>query len=181
MRNFYKHSSKRDGHQNYCKDCDKVYKRSRTGKESQMRADKKRNGSKNRKQYRRSRKGKLAIRRYLQSTKGKQACKKRAITRRTRKSQSGGTYTADEWYRLCEFYEFYCLKCNKKFPFEKLTLDHIKPVSRGGTSFISNAQPLCKCCNSSKGIKEIDYRQTLPDWLKRDDPAWQQNKLFRRK
>jgi 5-methylcytosine-specific restriction endonuclease McrA len=48
------------------------------------------------------------------------------------------------------------LCCDKK---RKLTADHIVPVSKGGTSNISNIQPLCGPCNSSKGAKTVDYRR----------------------
>lgn len=75
---------------------------------------------------------------------------------------AGGSYTFDEWYNLCEFYEFHCLKCRKIFPFGSLTVDHVKPISKGGTSFIENIQPLCKKCNSSKNDKETDYRKPNP-------------------
>ena len=98
--------------------------------------------------------------------------------RRTRKTKTGGIYTTDEWYNLCEFYGFHCLMCHQEFSFNQLTIDHIKPISKGGSSYIWNLQPLCLFCNSSKGNKEIDYRKTLPDWINRDGPVWQQDRLF---
>lgn len=35
-----------------------------------------------------------------------------------------------------------------------LTVDHIKPESKGGTLAFDNLQTLCRPCNSSKGAKE---------------------------
>jgi hypothetical protein len=40
-----------------------------------------------------------------------------------------------------------CLKCGSV---EKLTIDHIIPITKGGTDFISNLQTLCLFCNISK-------------------------------
>jgi 5-methylcytosine-specific restriction endonuclease McrA len=117
--------------------------------------------------------------RYRKTSVGKQNIKKDNNIRETRKTQAGGSYTIQEWYVLCEFYDFCCLKCKKQFPFDKLTVDHIKPVSKGGTSFIWQLQPLCRSCNSSKGDKEIDYRKTLPDWIDRYEMIWVQDSLFR--
>lgn len=36
---------------------------------------------------------------------------------------------------------------------DDLTIDHITPIAKGGTSAIENLQVLCRPCNSSKGVK----------------------------
>ena len=79
--------------------------------------------------------------------------------RRTRKTNAGGSFTAKEFVNLCNYYGNVCLCCNKKLP---LTADHVIPVYKGGTSDISNIQPLCRICNSKKGIRTIDYRPGFP-------------------
>jgi 5-methylcytosine-specific restriction endonuclease McrA len=79
------------------------------------------------------------------------------IARRTKKTEAGGSFTAQEWLDLCEAYDNRCLCCDEVKP---LTADHVLPISKGGTSWISNIQPLCLPCNCSKGDKEIDYRET---------------------
>ncbi len=45
-----------------------------------------------------------------------------------------------------------CHYCGKKFPAAKLTMDHIVPVARGGTSSKGNVVPACKPCNQSKKL-----------------------------
>jgi DNA-binding transcriptional ArsR family regulator len=46
-----------------------------------------------------------------------------------------------------------CVACSSA---ENLTMDHIIPVSKGGTSAYGNLQTLCSTCNSSKGTKDND-------------------------
>ena len=48
-----------------------------------------------------------------------------------------------------------CLCCGAK---TGLSIDHVIPISIGGKDELSNLQPLCKSCNSSKGTKKTDYR-----------------------
>lgn len=78
-------------------------------------------------------------------------------TRRTRKTQAGGSYTAQEWNALKERYGNVCLRC--KSTGIELTADHVIPVSKGGVSDISNIQPLCRRCNAIKGTLRTDYRR----------------------
>lgn len=78
--------------------------------------------------------------------------------RRARLKGSGGVVSKQEWNELKNKYDYTCLCCGKKEPEIKLTLDHVSPISRGGMNVISNAQPLCQPCNSSKNTKTIDYR-----------------------
>lgn len=45
-----------------------------------------------------------------------------------------------------------CYFCGEKFPPKELTMDHLVPLSRGGTSRKSNLVPACKECNTRKKI-----------------------------
>lgn len=44
-----------------------------------------------------------------------------------------------------------CNNCHQHFTEDELTVDHITPWSLGGRTVLSNAQLLCRACNSSKG------------------------------
>lgn len=162
---FYRDKSTKDGLQSQCKMCKREYEQSEKGKMCKR-------------EYRQSEKYKQSQRQYRQSEQGKQVRRRLSNIRRTRKTKAGGSFTNAEWRRLCKFYDFHCLKCNIEFPFTKLTPDHIKALSKSGPNFIWNLQPLCGPCNSSKNNKEIDYRQTLPDWINRDGPIWIQGSLI---
>lgn len=79
--------------------------------------------------------------------------------RRARILSNGGTYTAEQWRALCAQYDHTCLRCGQREPTIKLTPDHVVPLSRGGSNDISNIQPLCGSCNTSKGARTVDYRE----------------------
>jgi 5-methylcytosine-specific restriction endonuclease McrA len=78
--------------------------------------------------------------------------------RRARESGAGGSFTEQEWLVLKHKYNNTCICCGKKEPEIKLQADHVIPVSKGGTSYIDNVQPLCGKCNRIKAGKTIDYR-----------------------
>lgn len=121
--------------------------------------------------YAKSEKGKAQQKRYRQTPKGKAQTRRRVLIRLTRKSKAGGSYTTKQWKQLCAQYDYRCLACGKQFTFEELTVDHVVPISKGGTSNIENLQPLCLSCNQSKGANTTDYRTKKMVW-------WEQLALF---
>ena len=50
-----------------------------------------------------------------------------------------------------------CAGCKGDFPFKLFEVDHIVPVSRGGTDHLSNLQMLCSNCNRIKGDRPQEY------------------------
>ena len=79
----------------------------------------------------------------------------REARRRANKAGNGGSFTIEEWIALCEKYDNKCLGCGN---IDKMTIDHVVPLSHGGSNSIDNIQPLCLYCNQSKHDKIIDYR-----------------------
>lgn len=67
-----------------------------------------------------------------------------------RKMECEGTHSFGDWELLKKQYGFVCPCCGRKEPEIKLTEDHIIPLSRGGSDFIENIQPLCLSCNVRK-------------------------------
>jgi len=81
--------------------------------------------------------------------------------RRLRLTGASGSHTLGEWETLKVQYGFTCPCCGKSEPEIKLTEDHIIPLSKGGSNFIENIQPLCKSCNSKKYTKIINYKEEM--------------------
>jgi len=77
--------------------------------------------------------------------------------RRLTKANTRGTHSLGEWELLKKQYGHTCPCCKKQEPGIKLTEDHIIPLSRGGSDYIENIQPLCQSCNSKKYTKIIKY------------------------
>ena len=53
-----------------------------------------------------------------------------------------------------------CVSCGET---ENLCMDHIHPISKGGTNDESNLQTLCRSCNSRKGAKVLTEQPPNPD------------------
>ncbi len=74
-----------------------------------------------------------------------------------RKRAAEGDFTFKDWEELKRKHNYACLCCKKVEPSIKLTQDHIIPLSKSGTNYIGNIQPLCKSCNCKKLTKIITY------------------------
>jgi 5-methylcytosine-specific restriction endonuclease McrA len=81
-----------------------------------------------------------------------------AHNRRARILANGGTFTAEEWQQLKAAYDHTCLRCGRREPDIHLTIDHVVPLTKGGTHEAANIQPLCFSCNARKRTRTVDYR-----------------------
>jgi HNH endonuclease len=108
--------------------------------------------------------GKGYHKKYFQTPSGRIAHQVAGNRNRVKRKNVVGSYTTQEWLTLKESYGNICLCC-RKHEWEldgPLQQDHVIPVTKGGTNWISNIQPLCKTCNgmSGKGTKSTDYRDS---------------------
>lgn len=59
-------------------------------------------------------------------------------------------FTQQQWKDMKAHYGHKCVYCGKKS--QRLTQDHIIPLSKGGAHTMSNIVPACKSCNSKKHV-----------------------------
>ena len=83
--------------------------------------------------------------------------------RRARKMNAEGSYSFEEWLELKNRFNYMCLMCGQREPFldqrcHTLSIDHAIPLSKGGTDYINNIQPLCLRCNLKKHTQIIFFK-----------------------
>lgn len=78
---------------------------------------------------------------------------------RAKRKLAIGTFSSSEWLKMKASYRFTCPACKKKEPEIKLSIDHIQPLSKGGSNFADNIQPLCYKCNVKKHTRTIKYEK----------------------
>ena len=72
-----------------------------------------------------------------------------------RRGESNVDYTHQQWKETVIFFGGECAYCGRTMhKGERLTRDHLEPVSSGGTTTQDNIVPACSSCNSSKGAAE---------------------------
>ncbi len=82
--------------------------------------------------------------------------------RRTRKNNSVGRYTEKDVLKMLEQQDNKCRYCGDSIV-NKYEVDHIVPLSRGGSNDLSNLVIACQPCNGSKHNKLIS--EWRPDLL----------------
>jgi 5-methylcytosine-specific restriction endonuclease McrA len=180
---FVRHPKTRDGRSPQCKQCDKAYRQSRGSLAAEAtkrwhEKNKERFKVWNRKYSReRGRQKRRALgiskpipmtyeqrreraRKSVQRWNQRYPEKRRAVMQayRARRRLSSGTISPTEWRDVCAKYGDKCLCCGADGP---LTMDHVIPLSRGGSHSVDNIQPLCSTCNSKKYNKTLDYRSNV--------------------
>jgi 5-methylcytosine-specific restriction endonuclease McrA len=74
-----------------------------------------------------------------------------AANRRARKRGADGSYTRHDVAKIAAAQKGRCAVCKKR---AKLTIDHIVPLSKGGSNWPSNLQMTCMSCNCRKNDKD---------------------------
>jgi len=74
--------------------------------------------------------------------------------RRARKAAVPSNFTSDDWLEILDKQDYKCKYCGKDFSDElPPEIDHVYPLSKGGSHTTSNIVAACKPCNVSKGNK----------------------------
>jgi 5-methylcytosine-specific restriction endonuclease McrA len=60
-----------------------------------------------------------------------------------------------EFQEMVNLFGGLCVRCGSN---DGVLRDHIIPKYQGGPDHITNLQPLCSRCNTSKGPEDIDHR-----------------------
>lgn len=73
----------------------------------------------------------------------------------SRRGEKDVEYSHQDWKETVIFFGGECAYCGKTTrKGERLTRDHLVPVSQGGATTQRNIVPACASCNASKGAKE---------------------------
>jgi len=82
----------------------------------------------------------------------------RAPKRTNRKPPIRKSISASLRFKVFQRCDFKCVYCGKAPPQSELQIDHIVPVSRGGTNAVENLVAACAECNHGKRDRLISWR-----------------------
>lgn len=76
-----------------------------------------------------------------------------ADPRRIRKEREKAQKLRKSQWWLRQINAGLCHYCGRKFPSKELTMDHIVPLARGGSTTPGNVVPSCRGCNRDKKLE----------------------------
>jgi 5-methylcytosine-specific restriction endonuclease McrA len=85
-----------------------------------------------------------------------------AANYKARKLNAAGCNTFEQVAARVAYYGWRCYLCGRKYE----ALDHVIPLSKGGSNWPANLRPICKRCNSSK--KDRTLTEFLSEGNRRD-------------
>lgn len=75
-------------------------------------------------------------------------------------------------FRIFDRDNFTCQYCGQKAPNVVLHVDHITPVSKGGSNDEANLTTACSACNSGKSDAVLTFHDSQPLVMQAKDPKW---------
>jgi 5-methylcytosine-specific restriction endonuclease McrA len=81
--------------------------------------------------------------------------------RKLQTAQNGGVATLQQWRDRCSLYGNCCAYCGIELG-ARAEMDHVIPVSLGGSGWASNLVPACRSCNAHKHAKRWQPRLPRP-------------------
>lgn len=145
---FRKRASAKDGHAAMCKPCQRIYEAAHRALNRDRYLERQQAWYENNPDGRsRHRKKFIAARPYAERID--------LANRRARQMCVDGSITEGDWEWILEKYGARCLKCGSD---DRVQIDHVIPLTKGGPNVRDNLQPLCQACNKSKRQNIEDYR-----------------------
>ena len=147
---FNRNKSKSDGLHNQCKKC-----RSNDKKMKERKKEYREDNKDYFKEYYESNKERYKERRkeYFQTPEGRAIKARAKHKRRALKKGNGGSYTQEQWNQCLDYFN-HCDAYTGE-PLESTEVEHIIPISKGGTSNIYNLVPANKSTNCSKHNSDV--------------------------